>query len=656
MKATMTLLRLLLLPMTIVFLSASVTSEAFGGDLELASPFGNNMVLQRDAPITIWGWADAGQSVTVSMKNNSGTTEAADDGSWRIVLPPIAIGDPFEVTVRSNGNSKVLKNVVAGEVWICSGQSNMEWKVVDSADAENEIANGDHPMIRHLKIRNVTRLSPQTRVANSGWQVCSPETVENFSAVGYHFAKRLHKDLQVPIGLVNTTWGGTVIEAWIEGKVLGAHPDFAEVVRKLEAEAADTKKAARLAADAAAWQEELQAVLAGEPESYHPTDFDDSKWKTIPVPAYWEQKGYKAFDGAAWYRRQVELPENWLGKPLRLSLGTIDDIDMTYVNGQKIGETTGWNVERRYEVDAETNQSRTLSIAVRVTDSGGGGGMVGAEDDYSVSIDGEEPIALAGKWKMQLEPATKELGPAPSTDTGGYNTPTGLFNAMVNPLIPFKARGVIWYQGESNADRGRQYQTLFPMLINNWRDKWQDDMSFYWVQLANFRAPAAQPYDSDWAELREAQTMTLSLPKTGQAVIIDIGEAYDIHPKNKQDVGDRLARIALAKDYQKDVKYSGPMYRGMTVEGGQIRLGFDFSAGLTSSDGGPLKRFEIAGDDQKFYWADAEIDGNDVVVSAEEVASPVAVRYAWAENPEGRNLTNETGLPASPFRTDNWGE
>ncbi len=630
------------------------SSPSIADGLELASVFGDNMVIQRDAPITVWGWAQPNEAVTVSLKDVRATVNAGEDGSWRTVLPAISVGDPFEINVGSNSGSIELRNVLAGEVWICSGQSNMEWTVAKSGDPQNEIANGDYPMIRHVKIYNTTKTSPQLRAANTGWSVCSPQTVGDFTAVGYYFARRLHKDLQVPIGLVNTTWGGTVVEAWIEGRVLRDHPDFTEVVKRIEADAADEEKAAKFSAQLQQWKKLLPAAAYGPAEAYHPTDFDDSDWKTIPVPAYWENKGYKGVDGVGWYRRKVTIPQSWVGKPLTISLGVIDDVDATYVNGNKVGGTTGWDIERVYEIDPSVNTTTDVSIAVRVIDGNGGGGMVGDRKKYTLSVAGEKPMSLAGRWKMRLEPATEKLGPAPRRSYTGHNTPTGLFNAMVNPLIPFKAQGVIWYQGESNGERGKQYQTLFPMLINNWRDKWQDEMSFYWVQLANFQPASDWPYDSKWAELREAQSMTLSLPKTGQAVIIDIGDARNIHPKNKQDVGERLARHALAKDYGKPIKFSGPFYKGFEVDGSKVRISFDFDEGLRARDGQPLKRFEIAGDDRKFHWAEATIEGDEVVVTCEKVTAPVAVRYAWAENPEGCNLTNETGLPASPFRTDSW--
>ena len=293
------------------------------------------------------------------------------------------------------------------------------------------------------------------------------------------------------------------------------------------------------------------------------------------------------------------------------------------------------------------------TIAIRVADGNGAGGIHGAKENVFIKIPGQDPISLAGDWRFKPSTKTSKLGPKPIQPFSGPNHPTLLHNAMINPLLSYNARGVIWYQGESNAGRAYQYRSLMPLLINDWRNKWNKDLSFYWVQLANFTAAATEPGDSRWAELREAQTMALSVPNTGQAVIIDIGEANDIHPKNKQDVGKRLALIALAKDYGKSVTFSGPMYKSMKIEGDKIRLSFDHAEGLCAK-GGKLKRFEIAGDDKKFVWAEALIAGNDVVVSSSEVEHPVAVRYAWSDNPEGCNLYNGAGLPASPFRTDQW--
>ena len=641
-----------------------ITAHDTFSQLELGSPFGNNMVLQHDQPTKIWGWAAPGEEVTVQIQQLTGTATAGDDGTWNLELAAPGLGEAFSISVKAESGAIKLTNVVAGEVWICSGQSNMEWPVEKSNHADDEIAAANYPMIRHMKVDRVTSLSPQDKAPNSGWDVCSPETVGDFTAVGYFFARRLHEDLQVPIGLVNTSWGGTIIETWISGDAIRQHPDFTETVTAMQAEAVDPEAAAELAQRVDAWNKAHIKMLKLPSEENESAGFDDSAWGMQKLPGAWEQQGFADVDGVAWYRRKVAIPAEWKNSALQLSLATVDDADRTFVNGVLVGQNDQWNAKRNYTVPAEVVDSEELAIAVKVTDGMLGGGIVGdademflAKSDSSESSEAtgqKKKIELDGQWKFKLEAATEKLGPRPQGHGSNQNQPMMLYNAMVNPLVPFAVKGTIWYQGESNGQRGRQYRALFPMLINDWRKTWGNEMSFYWVQLANFEKAIEQPYSSGWAELREAQTMTLALPKTGQAVIIDIGEAGDIHPRNKQDVGDRLARIALAKDYGKDIAYSGPLYRSMKIEGSKVRLTFEYDQGLVSSDGAALKRFEIAGADQKFYWADAAIEGSEVVVSSDKVAQPVAVRYAWATNPEGCNLTNETGLPASPFRTDDW--
>ena len=623
-------------------------------DLELGSPFGDHMVLQHDQPVKIWGWAEPGESVTVTLKQHSVSATAADDGKWNLQLPAPSVGDPFSVKVASKSQVIELTDVVGGEVWICGGQSNMEWQVRRSKNAKSEIAAADYPMIRLVNIARDTSLAPNDKTKPCEWSVCSPETVGDFTAVGYFFARRLHQDLKVPVGLVSSNWGGTIIEAWISGNSLKDHPDFKAAVEKLEAVSNEPDKAKAMAKKFAAWTKAFSQLKKTPAETWQDVATDDSGWGTQKLPGYWEKQGFKDVDGVAWYRRKVSIADSWKGKALKLSLGKIDNADVTWVNGVKVGGNNKWNAKRKYDVPAELTNANELSIAVKVTDGRRDGGIVGDAEELSIGLEGETPVSLAGQWKFKLEPATEKLGPRPKRGRNNQNRPMVLHNAMINPLAPFATRGAIWYQGESNADRGRQYRTLMPLLVNDWRKLWGNELSFYWVQLANFKAATEDPYDSEWAELREAQSMTLSLPKTGQAVIIDIGEARDIHPKNKQDVGKRLALIALAKDYGKEVKYSGPVYKSMSVEGEKIRIQFDFAEGLTAKEGGELKRFEISGEDQKFYWADAVIDGQSIVVSSGEIKSPVAVRYAWADNPEGCNLTNETGLPASPFRTDDW--
>ena len=613
------------------------------------------MVLQRDVENPIWGWATPGEKVTVFARDQKVTATTDETGKWMIMLPPMQVGDPFSIRVNGAENEIEISNVLIGEVWICSGQSNMEWTVNRSGNPDEERNNANYPVIRHIKVNRKVGNAPFEDCETTGWQVCSPETAGEFTAVGYYFGRKLHKELNVPIGLINTSWGGTIVEAWTSADSLKAHPDFTERinriarnVKNMEAAQAEFEQAIQ------SWQEKYDSALE-ESRKTSVDQLDDQSWKEIKAPGRWEQQGYRRFDGIAWYRKTVQLPQSLVGKELQLSLAMIDDQDKTFVNGKKVGETAGWNKPRKYTIPSALNDKAAMTITVQVNDTGGGGGIYGQASELSISTENEDAISLAGKWKFKIDDSLNSLPPRPKAPGfNGPNNPTALYNAMVHPLIPIQFKGVIWYQGESNASRAYQYRELFPLLIKDWRKKWNREFPFYWVQLANFRRASQEPGPSDWAELREAQSMTLQLPQTGEAVIIDIGDARDIHPKNKQDVGKRLAGLAMKNDYGFDMVSSGPRYREMAVENSKIRLKFDHANGLRSSDSKPLARFEIAGDDKKFVWATATIDGQDVVVQSDSVDTPVAVRYAWANNPEGCNLTNATGLPASPFRTDAW--
>ncbi len=643
------------LPLAVLF--CLLLSTAASADVRTANIFGDNMVLQRNVEVPVWGWSDPGDEVIVKARDQVVRTQADANGRWMVKLNSMEVGDPFELSVKGSRNEIKFQNVVVGEVWICSGQSNMEWTVNGARDAEQERAAAQYPMIRQIKMNHVVSTTRLDDGSNSGWQVCSPETVGDFTAVGYFFGRHLHQELHVPIGLVNTSWGGTIVEAWISGKSLATHPDFKDRIAQIESEGPRLSELQdQFKRNMADWQVKYDAAVKSS-EAMGSPDLDDGKWAEIDAPGGWESQGYPQLDGIAWYRKTVTIPKPWIGKELALSIGMVDDIDRTLVNGKQIGSMQNHTALRKYKIDGNMIDDDTVDIAVEVNDTGGAGGIFGTAEQMTVGLaDGSATLPLAGKWKFQPNKAMAELPPRPQPPGfNGPNNPTALFNSMVNPLIPYAFQGAIWYQGESNADRAKQYQTLFPLLINDWRREWKRELPFYWVQLANFMANTDQPVDSAWAELREAQSKTLSLPKTGQAVIIDIGDARDIHPKNKQDVGKRLALIALNQTYGKrDVAYSGPVYKSMSIDGDKIRLTLDHDTGLKSSDGQPLKYFAIAGEDKKFVWADAVIDNQQVVVSSSQVASPIAVRYAWANNPEGCNLTNASGIPASPFRTDSW--
>ena len=640
---------------SVAILLLLISASGIYADVRVANIFGDNMVIQRDSVVPIWGWSDAGDKITVSAKDQSVGTVASQDGRWTVELQPIAVGEPFNILVKGSRNQFEIKNVLAGEVWLCGGQSNMEWTVNNSGNPKEEVQKANYPLIRHVKIGRQINWKPQNDVENSGWKLCSSETAGNFTAVGYYFARKLHQETGLPVGLINCNWGGTRAEAWTSSKSLMMHPDYAPRIQKIASEMQNIEQAkVQFEKDLSQWEKD-HANAMSESDIFATKGFDDSSWKELEVPGQWENQGFARFDGLAWYRKQLEIPQEWVGKRLTLSLAQIDDNDRTFVNGKLIGKTGGWNKIRSYRVPEEANDSTKMEIAVQVHDSRGAGGLVGPADSMSISLQQETPLKIAGRWKFKTAKSQAKLPGRPrAPGFQGPHHPTALFNGMLHPVVPYGLRGVIWYQGESNAGRAYQYRSLFPLMIQDWRRHWQQELPFYWVQLANFRAKKDDPGDSDWAELREAQSMALKLPSTGQAVIIDIGEARDIHPKNKQDVGKRLAYIALNKHYGIAANYSGPKFSSYVVEGNRIRLRFEFADGLKSADGRPLSQFAIAGKDQKFTWAKAIIEGNELIVSSDAVAEPMAVRYAWADNPEGCNLTNASELPASPFRTDDW--
>ncbi|MDD4921649.1 MAG: sialate O-acetylesterase, partial [Bacteroidales bacterium] len=486
------------------------------------------------------------------------------------------------------------------------------------------------------------------------WQECSPSTIPDFSAAAYFFGRDLFQHQNIPIGLINTSWGGTIAEAWMSAESAETLPEFTGKVKEIKAETEVQQKQIYLD-KLTKWEEKITAVDSGYKNKvaiWTETNFDDSSWKTMSLPGTWEKKLSYNFDGIAWFRKQVTIPANWAGKDLKLSFGVIDNNDITFFNGEKIGSTEGNTTPREYIIPARLVKSGTAVITVRVLDLAGEGGFYG--EKMSLGLSDSEKTLLTGDWKCKFGAGLKALSPVPTPISQNPNRPTVLYNAMIHPLVPYSIRGAIWYQGESNAGRSYQYREIFPLMIKDWRKQWNKDLPFYFVQLANYMKIDENPVESGWAELREAQTQTLNLGNTGMAVIIDIGETNDIHPKNKQEVGRRLALAARANTYGEKIAFSGPIYTSSKIEGNKIRISFKHTNdGLKTKDGQPLKGFAMAGSDHKFHWAEATIVGNEVVVSCPEVPSPLAVRYAWGNNPIC-NLYNGAGLPASPFRTDDW--
>ena len=641
----------------IFLLIAFISTVQLFANITLPKIFGDNMVLQRNKSIPLWGWGSPNEKITIQFNHQAIQVTTDLNGNWKVNLKKEAAGGPYQLVLKGL-NTVTFKNVLVGEVWICSGQSNMEMPIEGWGKINNyqeEIAAANYPQIRHIKIPNTVNTTPQNDIPQgdpsaAGWKICSPQTAGDFTATGYFFARELYDQLKVPIGLINTSWGGTHVETWTSREAFESSDEFKSMIAKMPVLNLDSLAAVRKAAVMKNIQG-LQGSLPAQDEAASwRTDIDDNAWPQMSLPSLWEQKQLGDLDGVVWFRRTIDVSSTDAGKEATLELAMIDDNDVTYVNGVKVGETNSYNQRRKYSIPAGVLKGGKNFIAVRVEDTGGGGGIYGDSTAMKLTFDGKV-IPLAGNWKFKAEQIY-----ANTTSVGPNSYPTLLFNAMVSPLISYAFQGVIWYQGESNAGRAYQYRKAFPLMITDWREHWNaGDFPFYFVQLASYKADNGDSKNgSTWAELREAQTMTLSLPNTGMAVTTDIGNSLDIHPKNKQDVGKRLAAIALHNVYKKDVVYSGPMYQSMKVSGNKIIISFTNIGGGLVAKKGELKGFEISGLSGQFYPAVATIDNNRVVVESEMVKYPAAVRFGWKDDAGEDNLFNKEGFPASPFRTDKW--
>ena len=628
----------------------------------LPSVFTDNMVLQQKTDITFYGDATKNKQLTVKTGWNGKEyhTEADGQGKWSLKIPTPAAGGPYEITF-SDGKKLQLKNVMIGEVWFCSGQSNMEMPVAGWGKVmnyEQEIAEAAYPAIRLFQVKKNTSLAPLKEVESTlgGWQECSSATVPEFSALAYFYARALWKELNVPIGVIDCTWGGTPVEAWTSHETLRQVMGFREEMDKLERLGFDPNRMEQAYSEERAhWQSlftEKDKGMENGKLCWTAPSLSEEDWQTISLPGYWEGKGLKDFDGIIWFRRSLEIPAEWAGKPLTLRLGMIDDEDITYFNGVEIARGAGYMTPRTYTIPAKLVKAGKAVLAVRVSDFGGEGGIHGKVEELYVEADGKR-ISWAGEWKYRIGLSLKGFPPAPVSPIQSSSYPTVLFNAMVKPWTAFPIKGVIWYQGEANVGRPEQYGDLFPALITDWRRQWRSDFPFYFVQLANFMESKEIQPDSEWAALREAQTKALKLDQVGMAVTIDIGLADDIHPKNKQEVGRRLALVALAGSYGKNVSGSAPVFRNYRIKGDKMELDFGQKQDGFQIKGTTLKGFTIAGPDRVFYPAEAMVQNGKIIVFSPEVSIPLAARYGWADNPDC-NLYGENGLPVAPFRTDCW--
>ncbi|MET0393124.1 MAG: sialate O-acetylesterase [Chitinophagaceae bacterium] len=614
----------------------------------------NGMVLQRDQPLHIWGWANEGEQVTIAFNGQTWSVKTNADKKWRIDLPAQKAGGPYTMVITGD-NTIEITNILVGEVWLCSGQSNMEFIMGRLTDKYPDvIAAATNPFIRQFKVERDWKFSPVADVKSEGWQAADPKTVLKFTSVGYFFALDFYKKYKVPVGLINSTVGGTPAEAWVSEAGLSSFPDLLQQAAKYK----DTAAIARIqAADQQLkdnWYAQVAKADQGNNEAikWYDTRYDHHQWASMNMPASWENNGLKNLDGVVWFEKQIVITKQQAGQPATLFLGNILEQDSTWIDGKLAGTTTDKHTARKYKLPAGMLSEGTHTIVIRITNLQGPGGFV-MDKRYYLQI-GNETISLEGAWRYK---AGASVAPFPANSLTRFNfQPTSLYNTMIAPLVPYAIKGVLWYQGEANAERAVVYRRLFPALINDWRARWnQQHFPFLFVQLPNFKQAVKEPGESDWAELREAQAMTLTLPETGMAVTIDIGEWNDVHPLNKRDVGRRLFLAAEHAVYgNNDVVYTGPVYRSMQKEGNKIVLSFsNTGSGLVAKGDTVLQRFAIAGADYQFVWAHAKIEGQKIMVWSDAISDPVAVRYAWADNPSGSNLFNKEGLPAAPFRTDN---
>jgi sialate O-acetylesterase len=613
--------------------------------------FSDHAVLQQDREIPVWGTAKNGERVTVEVAGRKSAT-VAKGGQWLVRLKAVPAGGPYTMTITGE-NRVTISDVLVGEVWVCSGQSNMERHLglqegqKPIVNWEQEVAAANHPQIRQFYVPQKPALTPVASV-DGRWSVCSPATVSDFTAVGYFFGRDLHQARHVPVGLIHSSWGGTPAESWTSRDALRKLPDFAGPVAQAEQAIVEIQHGTySYSKTIEGWMSAHDpGSVAGA--SWSAPTLDTSTWKSMELPTYWEKAGLPDYDGVVWFRRTFDLPDSWAGADAELHLGAVDDDDTTWVNGVEVGATAGYQIPRVYRLPAAALHAGQNVVAVRVLDTGGWGGLYGGGDTMRVEPAAGRnlpPIPLAGAW---LYRPSVQLGPIPYPPSDYTNSPIvlgALYNGMIVPLQPYAIRGVIWYQGEANVGREQQYRTLFPALIASWRRAWgEGDFPFLFVQIA--------PHEGMTPEIREAQFLSWQrTPNTAMAVTIDCGDAHDIHPARKQPVGARLALAARALAYGESLEYSGPAFKSMQPAGGRAVLSFTHLGGGLVAKDGPLTGFTIAGADKVFHPAAAEIKGDAVVVSSPEVPTPVAVRYGWANVPVG-NLFNAAGLPASPFRTD----
>ncbi|WP_457321772.1 sialate O-acetylesterase [Roseateles sp. P5_E11] len=671
----------------------SLLAATAHAEVRLSGVFGDHMVLQRDRPLRVWGQATPGKTLTVEFAGRQATTRVGADGRWRVQMPPLPAGGPHRLFVKGDGTA-ALNDVLVGDVWLLGGQSNMEWPLALTDTGAQEVASPQNAQLRQLRVPLRASVRPEAEIAPASWVVAESGRVGDFSAVGYHFARQMQAVQGVPIGLIHSAWGGSMLETWMSREAALRDPDLAPAVRALPADNANFSAALgqRVLPRIATWQKGLPLASAGTPGgpaasdkgSDQPTlrppglweaeprgaawqkglplegvdasgwsaagDIDTS-WPTLQAPGNWENQGLEDVDGIVWMRKRIELKPAQAAGAAELHLAKVDDCDEVWVNGQKIGGQCGWEQPRRYAVPAGLLRAGSNWIAVRVTDTGGNGGINGDAPDLRLDT-AAGPVSLVGTWRARVEKLVAAPGPVAN------NAPTLGHNGLIAPLQGLSVRGVLWYQGEENAGRAAAYADGFKRLIQDWRGQFADPkLPFFFVQLASWLPMADnRPDGNGWAELRASQAAALALPHTGMATAIDIGNTVDIHPRNKRTVGQRLAALAMHELGLRSAPATGPRLTGQTARGSEFELSFDTTAGglRTARSGETVRGFYVAGADRRWQPAEARLDGDRIVLRSAAVPVPVAARYAWVNNASEANVVGGDGLPLPPLRTDGW--
>ncbi len=606
----------------------------------------DGMVLQRNTNVKVWGWASPGDAVIVRFMSKVYHAYTNESGEWFVKLEPAEAGGPYDMVIESEESIEkiTIKNILLGDVWLCSGQSNMEMKMDSLKDTyTEEIARCCNDYIRHFCIPVKYDFEKPLNDMDAGsWEAANPEKVLDFTATGYFFALKLFEKYRIPIGLINASLGGSPAEAWLSENALKEFPKHYESAKQLSNRDYLDKVLREDQVSTEAWYTELNKNDKG-------IENNIISWQNIKVPSYWEDEGLGNFNGVVWFRKEINIPSTLANKPARLVLGNIVDEDTAYINGVEVGTTPNQYIPRKYGIHESLLKEGENTILLRVVNTSGKGGFY-KEKPYQLEI-GDNFIDLSGEWQYVIGAKSNPM-PEPAFIQW---RPLGLYNGMIAPVTNYAVKGFVWYQGESNTKNPGEYENLLKALISDWRQKWNmGNLPFLYVQLPNFMEASQIPMESNWAELREAQRRTLSVPGTAMAVAIDLGEWNDIHPVNKKDVGTRLALAAIKTVYgDKTIVAYGPMYKSYKIEGNKIIISFtDTGSGLTVKNGERPGAFAIAGADRIFVHADAELTGNDVAVWSEKIIHPAYVRYAWADNPVDANLYNREGLPASPFTTE----